>query len=75
TKQGKKHLWFTWGLISINTKQSIYRPNETAEIYMVVLDSEGQLVRNANVSLTVRSPSGEVTRYSTGGGSIQDVRR
>ncbi|MDY6777238.1 MAG: hypothetical protein SVU32_01105, partial [Candidatus Nanohaloarchaea archaeon] len=75
TKQGKKHLWFTWGLISINTKQSIYRPNETAEIYMVVLDSEGQLVSGADVRLQITGPNGDVTRFSTANGTIEETAK
>ncbi len=34
----EKEIWFTWGLVSANTKKSIYHPNETAEILIVVLD-------------------------------------
>ena len=53
------------GVASINTKKSIYRPGETAEIIIVVLDNEGYLVGNADVELEITSPNNEKTYFST----------
>ncbi|MCJ7478877.1 MAG: hypothetical protein MUP63_01745, partial [Candidatus Nanohaloarchaeota archaeon QJJ-7] len=72
TPEGNMSTEFTWGLISINTKKSIYRPGEMANIYMVVLDSEGYLVSGADVSLNVTSPSGETKTFSTSEDTVRD---
>jgi len=52
------------GLATINTKKSIYHPGETAEIIMVVLDSQGHLVENADITVNVTSPSGISSIYN-----------
>jgi hypothetical protein len=70
TADGIEVLEFAWGLITINTKKSLYHPGETAEIIMVVLDREGYLVSGANVDLTVTNPAGTPQTFSTGDGSI-----
>jgi hypothetical protein len=67
--------WFKWGLVSVNTKKSIYKPGETAEILMVVLDKEGHLVSGANVSLKIIDLKGNVTTYSTSSGTITELER
>lgn len=67
-----EELWFQFGLISINTKKSIYHPEETAEIIMVVLDKYGHLVSNANVSLNVTAPSGINETFSTEDKTIKE---
>ncbi|NOR84937.1 hypothetical protein GQ473_02375, partial [archaeon] len=62
--------WFTYGLVSVNTKKSIYRPGETAEIIMVVLDKYGYLSENVDVVLHIVSPKGFESTYSTEYGTI-----
>ncbi|NIO22630.1 MAG: hypothetical protein GTN38_01200, partial [Candidatus Aenigmarchaeota archaeon] len=69
--EGGEEMWFKWGLISINTKKSIYMPGETAEVLMVVLDKFGWLVSDAAVNLVVTSPEGTDT-FSTEDGSITE---
>jgi len=49
------------GLASINTNKSIYHPNETAKIIMVVLDTKGFLISNADVKLNVTTPNNTIT--------------
>ncbi len=66
----KEEIWFNWGLISINTRRSIYHPGETAEIIMVVLDKYGYLVKEADVTLEITSPSGDKTTLTTAAGEI-----
>ena len=61
---------FLWGLVSLNTKKSIYRPGEVAEFIIVVLDREGHPVCGADVSLMVADPNGEVSGFSTFDGSV-----
>ncbi|MEA3255185.1 MAG: hypothetical protein U9Q22_05075 [Candidatus Altiarchaeota archaeon] len=66
----EEELWFRWGLVSLNTRKSIYRPGETAEFIIVVLNKDGHSVCNADISLTVTSPVNEERIYSTTDGSI-----
>jgi len=61
---------FPWGLVSLNTRKSIYKPGETAEFIIVVLDHEGHPVCGANLSLTVTTPNNKATIYSTDEGTI-----
>jgi len=61
---------FQWGLVSLNTRKSIYTPGEPAEFIIVVLDKYGHPVCNADISMTVTNPNNEKTTYSTGKGTI-----
>jgi hypothetical protein len=60
---------FAWGLISLNTRKSIYRPSERAEFIIVVLDREGRPVCEADIRMNVVSPSGEKTYFD-----MKDIR-
>ncbi|MCP3686335.1 MAG: hypothetical protein GY861_27135 [bacterium] len=53
------------GIATINTKKSVYRPGETAEMIMVVLDSAGYLVEEADLLLEVTAPDNSTTLYSS----------
>jgi hypothetical protein len=61
---------FKWGLVSVNTKKSIYKPGEIAELAMVVLDSYGHSVCDAEVELLIVSPEHEIINLSTNNGLI-----
>ncbi|KAF5430980.1 Concanavalin A-like lectin, partial [Candidatus Methanophagaceae archaeon] len=61
---------FPWGLVSVNTRKSIYKPGETAEFVIVVLDKAGHSVSNADMYLTVNNPKNDKTTYSTVDGTI-----
>jgi hypothetical protein len=63
------------GVASINTKKPIYYPGETARIIMVVLDTEGHLVSNADVSLTITAPDKTVITLTTSNGEITETDR
>ena len=56
---------FLWGLISLNTKKSIYKPGEEAELIVVVLNKEGHAVSNADIELKVTNLDNEVKVLST----------
>ncbi|MCX6814804.1 MAG: hypothetical protein NTY20_04115 [Candidatus Aenigmarchaeota archaeon] len=71
----QQEIWFRWGLISINTRKSIYHPGENAEILVVVLDRFGHLVSGANVSLVVTTPGGTAKTFSTDESSIKEKER
>src|SRR5579885_455335 len=57
---------YAWGLVSLNTDKSIYRPGQNANMTIVVLDSQGSPVCDAIVSMGVISPNGTLTSLSTG---------
>jgi len=63
---------FAWGLVSLNTKKSIYRPGETAEFVIVVLDSEGHPVCDANLSMKIANPNSQILTLSSGNGISQN---
>ena len=64
---------FTWGVLAINTHKSIYLPDETAFIGIAVLDNEGHMVCDADVTLTITDPGNKDsgTVLSTGNGLIK----
>ena len=61
---------FTCGVLAINTHKSIYLPNEAAFVGIAVLDNEGHMVCDADVTLTITDPSDNETVLSTGNGLI-----
>ncbi len=61
---------FQWGLVSLNTKKSIYRSGETAEFIIVVLDQFGAGLCGADIRMAVMDPDGRPERYSTEKGTI-----
>ena len=69
---------FTWGVIAVNTKKSIYSPNEKVLIGLGVLDDGGQTqcLRGFNhvtdLSIEIINPAKKVTKFSIKDGSIRD---
>ena len=61
---------FSLGVLAINTHRSIYLPDETAFIGIAVLDNEGHMACDADVTLTITDPSDNETVLSTGNGLI-----
>ncbi|MBT7903005.1 hypothetical protein HN587_04005 [Candidatus Woesearchaeota archaeon] len=61
---------FTWGVLAVNTHKSRYFENETAFLGIVVLDDDGDMVCDSNVSLQIISPEGSVEILSTDNGKI-----
>jgi len=59
---------YAWGLVSLNTQKSIYSPGDTANMTMVVLDSGGHPVCDANLSVMVTDPSSRITTLLSGVG-------
>lgn len=62
---------FTWGVLSINTNKSIYKPNDTAKIAFAVLDEKGSMVCDATLKLEVKKPDGSKILLSTTDGTIK----
>ncbi|MGV8171303.1 MAG: hypothetical protein ACP5OA_01245, partial [Candidatus Woesearchaeota archaeon] len=63
------------GVATVNTMKSLYYPDETVEIIMVVLDTRGYLVPDANVSLKIISPDNLSTEMSSEHGTIVSVQK
>ncbi len=59
---------YAWGLVSLNTQKSIYSPGDTANMTVVVLDSGGHPVCDANLSVLVTDPSSHITTLVSGVG-------
>jgi hypothetical protein len=59
---------FAWGLVSVNTKKSIYKPGENAEFVIVVLDNQGHPVCDANISMMITDPQFQNTTLDTNNG-------
>ncbi|MEM4326899.1 MAG: hypothetical protein QXZ13_01880, partial [Candidatus Diapherotrites archaeon] len=66
----EEYLDFSWGVLSVNTKKSLYKPNENVEIEIVVLNGEGKPVCGAQIEMDIISPDGLVVGYSTQNNSI-----
>ncbi|TFH47409.1 MAG: hypothetical protein E4G94_00110 [ANME-2 cluster archaeon] len=58
---------------SVNTKKSIYKPGETAEIVIVTLDSASFPVSDASIEMNVTSSNGSIEYFSTLDGSINET--
>ena len=56
---------FTWGVLAINTDRSIYTPAQKANIAMAVLNEYGDMVCDADVTLSITKPDGQVDRLTT----------
>jgi len=62
------------GVASVNTLKSMYHPGEPAIILMVVLDTQGHLVHEADVDLEITSPSGRSYNFATSDKSISEEK-
>jgi len=63
---------FSWGVLAINTDKSIYKPNETAQIDLAVLDPEGMMVCDADLNLVITNQiQGTKDILSTQDGTIK----
>jgi len=61
---------FTWGVLSINTNKSIFEVGDDAYLQMGVLNDGGHTICNADLDLSITSPSGNVNNFSTNDNSI-----
>ena len=71
TKNGKTYTTtdqYMWGLVSLNTQKSIYKPGEVANFTIVVLDNQGHSVCNSNIVMNIHSPTSSITTLSSGNG-------
>ena len=61
---------FSWGVLALNLNQSVYRPQEKAEIYLTALNDAGETECDAEISLTMTSPSGKKTVATSANGEV-----
>lgn len=61
---------FTWGVLALNTSESVYTPGDTAELLISVLDETGKMVCDAKLTLAIRKPDGSTDTLSTGDKAI-----
>gem|GEM_PF-1738380 len=76
-KGGKTYLAqesYTWGLVSLNTDKSTYKPGQTANITIVVLDNGGHPVCNSDIAMQIQSPTDGISVLSTGAGIEQGTQ-
>ena len=57
---------FGWGVLAVNTHKSIYLPNEEAFIGIAVLDNEGRMVCDADVTLVITDPNNATPTINEG---------
>src|SRR3989475_8120524 len=63
---------YQWGLVSLNTQKSIYKPGEVANFVIVVLDNGGHSVCNATIAMNIHDPSSGMTTLYSGNGIAPD---
>src|SRR3989475_6581811 len=63
---------YEWGLVSLNTQKSIYKPGEVANFVIVVLDNGGHSVCNATIAMNIHDPSSGMTTLYSGNGIAPD---
>ncbi|MGI0059670.1 MAG: LamG domain-containing protein, partial [Nitrosotalea sp.] len=71
TKNGKTYTTtdqYMWGLVSLNTQKSIYKPGEVANFTIVVLDNQGHSVCNSNIVMNIHSPTSSTATLRSGNG-------
>jgi len=61
---------FTWGVLALNTNKDYYLPGETVHFSMSVLDNEGDMVCDSDLTLRIQDPLGTITELSTASGTI-----
>jgi hypothetical protein len=63
---------FTWGVLALNTNQSVYTPGESAYLQMASLDSAGHTQCQANLQLEITAPSGAVNTIDKTSGALRE---
>lgn len=61
---------FAWGILSLNTSKSVYRPGETAHFSISAFNAEGNFVCDADLSIRVANPKGKTATLTTTNGDI-----
>ncbi|HID27433.1 MAG TPA: hypothetical protein EYP22_06385, partial [Methanosarcinales archaeon] len=56
--------------VSVNTKKSVYKPNDVVDFEITVLNKEGNPVCNAPINLSITEPDNSIYNYSTENGIV-----
>lgn len=63
---------FTWGVLAINTNKSVYKPLETSNLALAVLDETGNMVCDASLELRISNTNLKIDNIlSTENGKIK----
>ncbi len=71
----KNSAFFETGLATINTNKPIFYPNENVGLSVVVLDSKGMLVENADIVINITSPTGDIATLSTRNSEVYEFQK
>jgi len=64
---------FTWGVLAVNTDKTVYYTGESAYLQMAALTSTGNTFCNADLILEIESPTGNISTFATGDGTMSAV--
>ncbi|MDD5221855.1 MAG: hypothetical protein PHY10_01610, partial [Patescibacteria group bacterium] len=67
----QKEIDFRWGVLAINSDQSIYMSNEKAYLQMAVLTDSGRTICNGHLRLEIQDPQLNTQTFTTEDDSIQ----
>ncbi|MBI4084973.1 MAG: hypothetical protein HY432_00490 [Candidatus Liptonbacteria bacterium] len=56
---------FSWGVLVVNFNKSIYTSGDKINVGFGVLDNYGHTICDANIKMTVQTPSGKMLNFST----------
>ena len=62
---------FSWGVLVINTDQSVYKTGDTAELYFGVLDNNGNTVCDATLEAKITDSAGQTIAFTTADSTIK----
>lgn len=61
---------FSWGVLAVNFDRSVYSPEMISYIQMGVLDDGGRTICDADLTMYITDPEGNISTLSTDDGSI-----
>lgn len=61
---------FTWGVLAVNVRRAIERPETDTTLGLAVLDDGGRTLCDASLNVMVTNPAGQVTTLTTQDGTI-----
>lgn len=62
---------FLWGVLAINTNQSVFSPGDEVYLQMAALNEWGHTLCDASLKLQITNPKSQITVLSTEDGTIQ----
>lgn len=62
---------FTWGVLVVNTDQSVYQSGDVTQLSFGVLNEVGETICDATLVAKITNPLGEISTLSTNDGTIK----